>query len=231
MSDVDNSNKEPDNKADSADKTEAAELQPEVKKQEPKPTASDNEFGWAHAFAIIGTLALLLVAFLAYIIMTKKGEQFPSGLGIEEINRNANQYLTEQAGGENLVLATIERIEHFIKIPEDAIITGWIAPDITTEHIQVPVVYEFGVPVNAETWSLELKGNVCLAKGPRLEVLNVIYGDAARNYNPSVTTVPKPKEKADPTLLALQPQLESRALMLLEGEDGKDIRASAKEKL
>ena len=229
MSDPDNPNKTPDSQTASD-----AEAKPSGEKAAlptSRGAAPDTEFSWAHAFAIVGTLALLVIAFLAYIVVSKRGELFPSGLGIEEINRNANKYLSEQAGGDYLVLKTIERIEHFLKIPENAISTGWISPEVATERLQVPVVYEFGVPVNDATWTLELQGNVCLAKGPPLEVLRVLYGSDAENYTREATTVPRPKEKVDPILQSLEPQLDVRALMLLEGKEGTELRALAKETL
>lgn len=178
-------------------------LTPEASQQNAEPTqpedaASDTPdikvepvgdgFGWSRAFAIIGVVALLVLAFVAYVMVGKTQQQQQSASVadplsfIEQLNQELPDFIVSQAYQGKLVLHEEPEMVQLVRVKGSLGKSGeWLLDSSQVEKLRVPVVHTFVVNAN-DAWDVAIKGNVARVRVPPLKAGEMlrITGDIER---------------------------------------------------
>lgn len=130
-------------------------------------------FSWSQAFVIIGLIALVVIAFSAYIMIGKNKERLEQQAlqahqeMVMKLNQELPGYLASQADADGML--TVNRSEaqvEFIRLNGMAeASSGWMLSGNQIVKVRVPVTYEAVVDTNG-SWVVDVKENVARVIAP-----------------------------------------------------------------
>ncbi len=140
--------------------------------------ASERGGSLTQTFVIIGLVAVLAIALIAFIFKERaevkrlQAEKEAKQLEVDQINKDLPAYFAQQTQvfGNWVIKSVPDKLE-LIRMPSDAYNpSGWFVDDLRIEKIRIPITHEYVLHSTGD-WKIRIKGNVALITVPPVVAL------------------------------------------------------------